>query len=89
MKAGEPVFHYLGMPVRLAGRRPSGMVLVESLLRDNHAPQGNWREVDPAKLQNARLSGTHLQQLIDVLPVVAFVTDHKPATDDTYWWQKL
>lgn len=78
MKDGPLVFYHLGFPVRLAGRRANGTVLVEDLLRDDHRPRGTWRELDPDKLQHARLNGARLHELIVELPLVEFVTDQAP-----------
>lgn len=74
-----PTFYYLGLPVRLSARRPNGSVLVENLLRGSFQPMGTWRELDPDKLQHARLSGQHLHDLVAVLPLVEFVTDRPEA----------
>lgn len=85
----EPVFTYAGQPVRLAARRPGGLVLVEFMTAQQHTPLGAFREIDPRRITSAKITDTHLQQLIKVLPEVSFVNDATTAASGEFWWTKI
>lgn len=69
-----PNLYLHGRAVRLTARRPNGLVLVEYVASDGQ-PLGTWREVGTKWLQRGP---SHLEELIAVLPEVAFITDRAP-----------